>query len=120
MGACLIALLVCLFYIARVLVFKNTALVGGSGYLFYPLLGYQHRVIAARYLGRRLQPGEEVHHINGRKTDNDASNLSIMHRDQHKAFHRWLNEERDRLGGYPSITEQRYALQILFGATMLG
>jgi hypothetical protein len=119
-GACLIALLICVVYIARVVLFKNNVLVGGSGYLFYPLMGYQHRLIAARYLGRKLQGGEEVHHINGRKTDNDASNLAIMHRDQHRAFHRWLNYERDRLGGYPSLTDQRYALRVLFGATMLG
>jgi len=38
---------------------------------------YEHRLVAERILGRRLRPGEQVHHINSNKTDNRVENLEI-------------------------------------------
>lgn len=50
---------------------------------------YEHRVVAEQKLGRRLQDGELVHHLNENKQDNRPENLevkaSIAH---HRAEHR--------------------------------
>lgn len=53
---------------------------------------FTHRRVAAKKVGGSIGRGREVHHINGRKTDNRASNLSVMSAAAHRKLHakrRW-------------------------------
>ena len=39
---------------------------------------YEHRVVAEQSIGRCLEKGEVVHHINGIRHDNRPNNLQVM------------------------------------------
>ena len=53
----------------------------GNGYVF------EHILVAERKLGRRLRPGEVVHHIDGNKQNNDPDNLAVMTQGEHTRIH---------------------------------
>lgn len=48
----------------------------------------EHRRVMEAHLGRSLNKGEVVHHINGIKTDNRIENLQVMTRAQHLLEHK--------------------------------
>ena len=42
---------------------------------------YEHQHVMEQYLGRLLKPHERIHHINGRRNDNEINNLELWTRD---------------------------------------
>ena len=47
-----------------------------------------HRRVAEKLVGGGIFPGREVHHIDGDKTNNRPSNLTIVSKAQHRRIHR--------------------------------
>lgn len=91
-----------------------------DGYIvLYKEKELEHRYIARKILGRNLKHNEVVHHINGRKTDNQIGNLCVMDRQRHDSFHSWLDEKKNKLGRYPHINYQKKALVRSYGGTLL-
>jgi hypothetical protein len=48
----------------------------------------EHVLVMELYLGRRLGPGECVHHMDENKSNNDINNLQLMTRSEHARHHR--------------------------------
>lgn len=48
---------------------------------------HTHRVVAEQKLGRKLRPGEIVHHIDGNKRNNHPDNLMVMTQSEHAKLH---------------------------------
>lgn len=48
---------------------------------------YTHRVVMERYLGRKMESYEFVHHKNGDIHDNSVDNLEIISNSKHRKIH---------------------------------
>jgi hypothetical protein len=47
-----------------------------------------HRTVAAKKMGSPIRSGHEVHHIDGNKTNNRPSNLTVISKALHRVIHR--------------------------------
>lgn len=47
----------------------------------------EHRVLMERHIGRKLEPGEVVHHKDGNRKNNLLNNLIIMEKREHDRYH---------------------------------
>jgi hypothetical protein len=56
----------------------------------------QHRLVMERKLGRLLTPVENVHHIDGDKTNNDEANLLLTDHPSHMAHHANIKPRDDK------------------------
>ena len=64
----------------------------------------EHIVVAEHYLGRALEEGEVIHHINEKKKDNSPENLVVFksHSD-HMKYH-WMMRNPEKYIGIPLPT----------------
>lgn len=58
---------------------RESRLNTGEGKTYTKRYGvHEHRIVAEEKLGRKLNPGEVVHHIDGDKRNNDPDNLMVF------------------------------------------
>jgi hypothetical protein len=49
---------------------------------------YEHRIVAEKKIGRRLRKGEQVHHLDGNRQNNDPANIEVVTSIEHGVHHR--------------------------------
>lgn len=71
--------------------YKPDGFINNWGYRMVSVNGrrtYEHIFVIEQHIGRRLEKGEEVHHVNRNKLDNRIENLQLLTTLEHKKFHR--------------------------------
>lgn len=63
---------------------------------------YEHRLVAEQKIGRRLLPGEQVHHIDGNKQNNAPDNLEVAQDTAHHAVRHRRAGSTLRVPGEPN------------------
>lgn len=78
----------------------------GTGHHLSDVRGYayEHRIVAEKKSGRRLNGGEVVHHINGDRKDNRPSNLAIVNGNAEHFVHHRKSGKKLRLPGEENNT----------------
>lgn len=74
--------------------------ISGYWYIYSPYhpnctkKGYvaEHRLVAEKMIGRFINKDEDVHHINGNKTDNRPENLMVLSHSDHMKLHKQLSK----------------------------
>lgn len=79
----------------------------------------EHRYVAKKLLNRDLKQNEIVHHINGKRTDNEIRNLCLMDSEKHELFHSWLSWKKKKSGSYPSFADQKRILTEEYSGILL-
>lgn len=53
---------------------------------------YEHIVIAEKSIGRSIRDDEDVHHLDGDKSNNNRQNLIVLPRSEHARLESWINK----------------------------
>ena len=72
---------------------RNAHLNTGTGKSYEKTFGrHSHRIAAEKKIGRKLEPGEVVHHIDANRRNNKPENLIVFaSQAEHAAFHKIID-----------------------------